>query len=113
GAAVTARHRRRGDRMRRREFISLVGGVAVAWPHALKPRPHPLGLEVVLLEIQRAEDVAPAFETLTSQIDAVYIVGDASMWTKFCVGPSLAIFRSSSRPNSISSSISPPRGRSA
>jgi len=38
---------------------------------------HTLGLEVVLLEIRRAEDVAPAFETLTSQIDAVYIVGDA------------------------------------
>jgi putative tryptophan/tyrosine transport system substrate-binding protein len=36
-----------------------------------------LGLEVVPLEIRRAEDVAPAFETLKSQIDALYVVGDA------------------------------------
>jgi putative tryptophan/tyrosine transport system substrate-binding protein len=36
-----------------------------------------LDLEVVPLEIRRAEDVAPAFETLKSQIDAVYVVADA------------------------------------
>ena len=36
-----------------------------------------LGLEVVPLEIRRAEDVAPAFETFKSQIDALYVVGDA------------------------------------
>jgi putative ABC transport system substrate-binding protein len=32
-AAIVARHRRRGDRVRRREFISLLGGVA-SWPLA-------------------------------------------------------------------------------
>jgi putative ABC transport system substrate-binding protein len=31
----------------------------------------------VPLEIRRAEDVAPAFETLQSQIDALYVVADA------------------------------------
>ena len=116
-----------------------------------------LGFEVAPVEIRRTEDVAPAFETLKSQIDALYVVADAlisanhsriitsasgcrrsshaimpkrvrscpmdqnsqlysgaplSMWTRFCAGPSPAISQSSSRLNSIPSSISPPRGRS-
>ena len=36
-----------------------------------------LGLEVVLLEIRRAEDIAPAFATLKAQADALYVVQDA------------------------------------
>jgi putative tryptophan/tyrosine transport system substrate-binding protein len=35
-----------------------------------------LGLEVAPHEIRRAEDIAPVFETLKSQADAVYVVGD-------------------------------------
>ena len=36
-----------------------------------------LGLEVAPLEIQRAEDIAPAFEALKAQADALYIVTNA------------------------------------
>src|SRR5262249_22703557 len=36
-----------------------------------------LGLEVVLLEIRHAEDIAPAFATLKAQADALYVVQDA------------------------------------
>jgi len=36
-----------------------------------------LGLEVTPLEIQRAEDIAPAFETLKAQADALYVAADA------------------------------------
>jgi ABC-type uncharacterized transport system substrate-binding protein len=37
----------------------------------------PLGFEVTLLEIQRAEKIAPAFESLKGQADALYVVVDA------------------------------------
>ena len=36
-----------------------------------------LGLEVAPLEIRRAEDIAPAFEALKAQVDALYVVVDA------------------------------------
>src|SRR5436309_6351224 len=36
-----------------------------------------LGIEVAPLKIRRAEDIAPAFETLKAQADALYVVGDA------------------------------------
>ncbi len=36
-----------------------------------------LGIEVAPLEIRRAEDIAPAFEALKVQVDALYVVGDA------------------------------------
>jgi putative tryptophan/tyrosine transport system substrate-binding protein len=36
-----------------------------------------LGLEVAPHEIRRAEDIAPVFEALKSQADALYVVGDA------------------------------------
>jgi putative tryptophan/tyrosine transport system substrate-binding protein len=40
-----------------------------------------LGIEVAPLEIRRAEDIAPAFETLKAQPDALYIAGDALVQT--------------------------------
>ena len=35
-----------------------------------------LGLDVITLEIRRAEDIAPAFETLKGRADALYVCGD-------------------------------------
>jgi putative ABC transport system substrate-binding protein len=36
-----------------------------------------VGLGVATLEIQRAEDIAPAFETLKGRAEALYVVGDS------------------------------------
>jgi putative tryptophan/tyrosine transport system substrate-binding protein len=36
-----------------------------------------MGLDVATLEIQRAEDIAPAFETLKGRAEALYVVGDS------------------------------------
>jgi putative tryptophan/tyrosine transport system substrate-binding protein len=36
-----------------------------------------IGLEVATLEIRRAEDIAPAFETLKDRVEALYVCGDA------------------------------------
>jgi ABC-type uncharacterized transport system substrate-binding protein len=40
-----------------------------------------LGLDPVALEIRRAEDIAPAFESLKDCADALYVVGDALVIT--------------------------------
>jgi putative ABC transport system substrate-binding protein len=38
---------------------------------------HALGLDVVKLEIRRAEDIVPAFDSLKGDADALYVVTDA------------------------------------
>jgi putative ABC transport system substrate-binding protein len=40
-----------------------------------------LGLEVATLEIRRAEDIAPAFGSLGSRAEALYVVGDPLVFT--------------------------------
>jgi putative ABC transport system substrate-binding protein len=40
-----------------------------------------LGLEVVTVEIRRAEDIAPAFEALKGRAEALYVVTDALVST--------------------------------
>jgi putative ABC transport system substrate-binding protein len=37
-----------------------------------------LGLDITNLEIRRAEDIAPAFESLNGRVDALYVVDDGS-----------------------------------
>jgi hypothetical protein len=44
--------------------------------HEAQATAHKLGLDVATLEIRRAEDIAPAFETLKGGVDALYVVGD-------------------------------------
>jgi putative tryptophan/tyrosine transport system substrate-binding protein len=40
-----------------------------------------LGLEVITSEIQRAEDIAPAFTAFKGRADALYVVGDPLQFT--------------------------------
>jgi ABC-type uncharacterized transport system substrate-binding protein len=40
-----------------------------------------LGLEVVAFEVQRAEDIAPAFEALKNPVEALYVCSDPLMFT--------------------------------
>ena len=48
---------------------------AVLEAHKLQATAHTLGIEVVPLEIRRAEDITPAFEALKA--DALYVISDA------------------------------------
>ena len=61
--------------------------ISVGNPGAALDRDHvqaaagALGLEVVTREIQRAEEIAPAFEAFKGRAQALYVVGDALMST--------------------------------
>jgi putative ABC transport system substrate-binding protein len=57
-AAVTPRRGGRGDRMRRREFIVMVGGLAVAWPRASIAQT-PAHRPLVGMLYPASEEVAP------------------------------------------------------
>ena len=35
-----------------------------------------LGIEIVLFEVRRSEDIAPAFATLSGRAEALYVIGD-------------------------------------
>src|SRR5262249_24077786 len=56
-ATTLARPRRRGDRMRRREFITLAGGAVAAWPFAARAQQPERMRQVGLLLSGTADDV--------------------------------------------------------
>src|SRR5262249_56410337 len=65
-------------RLRRLAIVGNVGfPQAVLEMGKVQAEARTLGLEVAPLEIRRVEDIAPAFESLNAQADALYVVGDA------------------------------------
>lgn len=65
-------------RLRRLAIIGNVGfPQAVLEMGKVQAEARTVGLEVTPLEIRRVEDIAPAFESLNAQAEALYIVGDA------------------------------------
>jgi putative ABC transport system substrate-binding protein len=65
-------------RLRRLAIIGNVGSPqAVLEMGEVQAGARTFGFEVAPLEIRRAEDVAPVFESLKDQADALYVVGDS------------------------------------
>jgi ABC-type uncharacterized transport system substrate-binding protein len=65
-------------RLRRLAIIGNVGNPqAVLEMGEVQAGARGLGIEVAPLEIRRADEIAPAFEALKAQADALYVVGDA------------------------------------
>ena len=61
--------------LRRLAIMANVGNpVAVLEMSEVQAAARTLGLEVITLEIRRAEDIAPAFEALKGRADALYVV---------------------------------------
>jgi putative ABC transport system substrate-binding protein len=64
--------------LRRLALLGNVGNpVTVLEMAEAKQVAHLLGVDVVTLEIRSAADIAPAFETLKGEADALYLAGDA------------------------------------
>jgi putative tryptophan/tyrosine transport system substrate-binding protein len=64
--------------MRRLAIIGNVGYSAVVLEiMAAQAAAHGLGLEMTTLEIRRAEDIAPAIESVRGNVEALYVVADA------------------------------------
>src|SRR5262249_18264907 len=69
-------------RTRRLAIMGNVGNPAVELDmREAKAAAGTFGLEVVPLEIRRAEDIAPAFDALKGRADALYVCGDPLVLT--------------------------------
>jgi putative ABC transport system substrate-binding protein len=63
--------------LRRLAFLGNISNpIVVQEMGEVKAAAHTLGLDVVTLEIRRPEDIMPAFETLKSRAQALYVAGD-------------------------------------
>jgi putative ABC transport system substrate-binding protein len=68
--------------LRRLAFLGNVSNpIVVQEMGEVKEAAHTLGLDVVTLEIRRPEDIMPAFETLRSRAQALYVAGDPLLLT--------------------------------
>jgi ABC-type uncharacterized transport system substrate-binding protein len=64
--------------LRRLAIIANVSDPAVVLEmHEVEAAARTLGLDVTPLEIRRAEDIAPAFERLKGQAEALYVVAES------------------------------------
>src|SRR5260370_12711405 len=63
--------------LRRLAILANVGGPAVVLDmREVEAAARTLGLEVITAEIQRGEDIVPAFEALNGRADALYVCID-------------------------------------
>jgi putative tryptophan/tyrosine transport system substrate-binding protein len=65
--------------------------VAVHEAAEVQAAAHKLGIEIEMLEIRRAEDIAPAFEKLKSGVQAIYVCPDALINTNIARINTLAL----------------------
>jgi putative ABC transport system substrate-binding protein len=62
-------------------LANVANSAAVLEMHDAQTAARTLGYEVIAMEIRRAEDIAPAFETLGGNADAIYVVIDGLVFT--------------------------------
>jgi len=78
--------------LRRLAILTNIGNpVIVLERDEIRTTAHTVGLEVITLEIRRAEDIAPAFEALKGGADALYVPADPLIFTNLVRINSLAL----------------------
>ena len=78
--------------LRRLAILTNIGNpVIVLERDEIRTTAHTIGLEAITMEIQRAEDIAPAFETLKGGADALYVPADPLIFTNLVRINSLAL----------------------